>query len=87
MDREKIIKTFNDAKELVFTDDDEYTIGYNNGLEAGKNIALVLLKEQESVKPRYTPESIYSWECGACAEPFDRIANYCPNCGKPVKWT
>ena len=45
------------------------------------------LKEQEPVKPRYIPpKSIYSWECGVCAEPFDRIANYCPNCGRAVKW-
>lgn len=46
-----------------------------------------LLKEQEPVKPRHTPpKSIYSWECGVCAEPFDRIANYCPKCGRGVKW-
>ena len=44
------------------------------------------LKEQEPVKPKYTPKSIYSWECGVCAEPFDRIANYCPKCGRAVKW-
>lgn len=48
--------------------------------------AIELLKEQEPVKPRYTPKSIYSWECGVCTEPFDRIANYCPNCGRAVKW-
>lgn len=47
---------------------------------------LSLLKEQEPVKPKYTPKSIYSWECGVCAEPFDRIANYCPKCGRSVKW-
>lgn len=47
---------------------------------------LDLLKEQEPVKPKYTPKSIYSWECGVCAEPFDRIANYCPKCGRAVKW-
>ena len=49
--------------------------------------ALALLKEQEAVKPKYTPpKSIYPLECGACAEPFDRTANYCPNCRRPVKW-
>lgn len=47
---------------------------------------LDLLKEHEPVKPKYTPKSIYFWECGVCAEPFDRIANYCPKCGRPVKW-
>ena len=48
--------------------------------------AIAMLKEQEPVKPKYTPKSIYSWECGVCAEPFDRIANYCPKCGRAVKW-
>ena len=47
--RGKVIKAFDEAKELIWTDDDEYTVGYNNGLEAGKNIALTLLKEQEAV--------------------------------------
>ena len=45
-----------------------------------------LLKEQEAVKPKYTPKSIYSWECGICGEPFDRIAKFCPECGRKVKW-
>ena len=51
-----------------------------------KDMAEELLKEQEPVKPRYTSKSIYSWECGVCDEPFDRIANYCPNCGRKVQW-
>ena len=50
MDREKVIEAFDEAKELVWTDDDEYTVGYNNGLEAGKNIALAMLKEHEDVQ-------------------------------------
>ena len=45
-DMEKVIEAFDEAKELVWTDDDEYTVGYNNGLEAGKDIALALLKDQ-----------------------------------------
>lgn len=59
-------------------DDDELHEMYTN--------VIALLKEQEPVKPKYTTKSIYSWECGVCAEPFDRIANYCPNCGRAVKW-
>ena len=49
MDREKIIKAFDEAKELVWRDDDEYAVGYNNGLDAGKDIAISLLEEQESL--------------------------------------
>lgn len=48
MDKEKVIETFDEVKELVWTDVDEYTVGYNDGLEAGKNIALSLLKEQNN---------------------------------------
>ena len=48
MDREKVIKAFDDAKELVWMEDDEYTVGYNAGIEAGKNITLALLKEQNN---------------------------------------
>ena len=46
-DIEEVIKAFDEAKELVWTEDDQFTMGYNNGLETGKNIALDLLKEQE----------------------------------------
>lgn len=56
MDRKKIIEAFDDAKELVWLEDDEYTIGYNNGIEAGKNITLAMLKEQEAVVKQWTKE-------------------------------
>ncbi len=49
IDMEKVIKAFDEAKELVWRDDDEYAVGYNNGLDAGKNIAISLLKEQDSL--------------------------------------
>lgn len=48
IDREKVIKAFDDAKELVWLEDDEYTVGYNAGIEAGKNIAFALLKEDDN---------------------------------------
>jgi DNA-directed RNA polymerase subunit RPC12/RpoP len=63
MDREKVIETFDEAKELVWTDDDEYTVGYNNGLEVGKNIALAMLKEQETKYPK----------CEKCGKKIDHI--------------
>lgn len=55
IDREKVIKTFDGAKELVFLDD-EYTIGYNDGIETGKNITLTMLKEQEPKTPIHIHE-------------------------------
>lgn len=63
-DKEKVIETFDEAKELVWTDDDEYTVGYNNGLEAGKNIALALLKEQEPKTPIHIREEypVHDWK-------------------------
>ena len=81
-DRDKVIKEFADYVKYF----KPHCIGDVEDHEMLKDV-LELLKEQEPVKPKYIPpKSIYSWECGVCAEPFDRIANYCPNCGKPVKW-
>ena len=90
MDMEKVIKAFDEAKELVWTDDDEYTMGYNNGLEAGKNIAISLLKEQEVKESKwlslpYKKDRV----CERCGhdEPYkfaDKESDvflYCPHCG------
>lgn len=59
--------------------------------------AMRLLKEQEPVKPKrvnryidfdgdgqaYTPET---YDCGVCGNELPWKANYCPCCGKAVKW-
>ena len=55
--------------------------------------ALELLKEQEAVKPDH-PEEV--WLCGNCGEIVgwddwvistdDVRHNYCPKCGRKVKW-
>ena len=55
--------------------------------------ALALLKEQEPVEPKRTINSngFHYDYCGACdcilpvGRDFNR-ANYCPRCGRPVKW-
>ena len=58
--------------------------------------ALALLKAQESVEPTKPDEDNVVY-CGACGSPvgyevleppgMDYIRyNYCPNCGKAVKW-
>ena len=98
MDESKIIEAFDEAKQEVWTDDDQYTVGYNNGLEAGKNIALTLLKEQEAVKPLFKQDEkgIFVWCCGSCGaymyHIYDRIdkakeyAKFCRQCGRSVKW-
>ena len=82
-DREKVIKAFDDAKELVWCEDDEYTVGYNNGIEAGKNIALSLLKEQE-------PLAVYEGKVNkcVCANEINRYwhPEYCGFCGKKLVW-
>ena len=80
MDREKVIEAFDEAKELVWTDDDEYTVGYNNGLEAGKNIALTLLKEQEA---KQTIKQIYHVMMNRDYENPVEVTRYdwlCPTC-------
>ncbi|MBR6442715.1 MAG: hypothetical protein IKS46_03420 [Clostridia bacterium] len=90
---EKVIKAFDEAKELVWTDDDEYTVGYNNGLEAGKNIALTLLKEQNKTVNtwRYlwdAPDGSFKARCGNCGFVHFFIQGhcsqyrFCPQCGE-----
>ena len=56
-DREKVIDAFDEAKELVWIDDDEYTVGYNNGLEVGKNLAIAMLEEQQKQIDKLIKES------------------------------
>ena len=56
--------------------------------------ALELLKAQEPVKPyaEYCEHTGTKWlVCGACHEPMNKTSeetwsNYCPNCGREVKW-
>ena len=96
VDRQKIIEAFDNAKEeLLWLKDDEYTIGYNNGIEEGKNITLVLLKEQEAVEPKqvdlYGKDEWWSLVCVCpdCSAEWmsDKVdTHFCPKCGRPVKW-
>jgi hypothetical protein len=56
--------------------------------------AIALLKAQEPVKPYavYSEHTGTKWlVCGACDEPMNKVrdetwSNYCPNCGRAVKW-
>lgn len=46
------------------------------------------LKEQESVAPiRIQPGTSNPWlKCGACLEDIKGLYNYCPWCGRKIKW-
>lgn len=72
-----------DALELL--DEQQETISSLQVTIRKLSAALEEKAEQEPVKPKYTTKSIYSWKCGVCNEPFDRTANYCSQCGRPVK--
>lgn len=87
-DIEKVIEAFDEAKELVWTDDDEYTVGYNNGLEAGKNIAIALLKEHEAVETTWFEGTPFCGNCGHRLEKKNRnmVGINCPMCKRSVKW-
>lgn len=45
--------------------------------------ALELLKEQESVKPIRLENW---WKCPSCSGNIVANMNYCPGCGRKVKW-
>lgn len=95
---EKVMKGLEELCEYLFHEykvcykgDEEDT--YNRFLVA--NNALELLKVQEPVKPVV---DVDTWKCGNCGHTlehqellgdnvlFHEQYNYCPNCGKPVKW-
>ena len=49
--------------------------------------ALELLKAPEPISPM--EEEFYDvtiWHCGACGEDLLHDYNYCPTCGRKVKW-
>ena len=48
--------------------------------------ALALLKEQEAVEPKHNPLSPSEWFCGKCWMCISRFHDYCPSCGRKVKW-
>lgn len=96
IDREKVIKGLE-----IHTKPNSRCVGCpypNNGL-CGDQLymdALTLLKEQDTVTPEFVRNE---WRCGACGHVvltycFDInegemgkvIANYCPSCGRKVKW-
>lgn len=51
-----------------------------------KKMAEELLKEQEAVEPVRNNISPNDWFCGKCGVFVCRLDNYCPRCGREVKW-
>ncbi len=50
--------------------------------------AIALLKEQDAVEPISPMDESDLYRCGNCNFQLFRAAheNYCPNCGRPLKW-
>ena len=97
MDREKVIKGLEchkiDGNHRINCSDCPYYADDGSYIRCVNNLhddALALLKEQETVKPKTkTRHGAYpqiSHRCGNCGEVLYRYYNYCPSCGKVVKW-
>ena len=92
-DREKVIKGLECAigiRGVKDCDNCPYDYDFNClGCDIVMRDALALLKEQEPVEPRWTHPEVGTnlLMCGGCgiAIPFGK-PNYCPWCGKEVKW-
>lgn len=84
-DREKVEEWARDFKAYV----DELDIARDDyrGIMEYIDDALALLREQEPVKPIAEGKRPYRWfRCGNCEEPLYGPWNYCPKCGRKVKW-
>ena len=86
-DREKVIKwlehcEFHLSKACL---DCPYSKYNSRCLEAIKDDALALLREQEPVKPN--PTGIEpNYNCGKCGLPIQQGYPFCLWCGRKVKW-
>jgi hypothetical protein len=97
-DREKVIKAFEFClmppseeefeNDVCSHEDCPYYREYNGGkcISALASDALVLLKAQEPVKPTWRWDYAYCGECGFRLHWMVEKNNYCPNCGRAVKW-
>lgn len=48
--------------------------------------AIALLKDQEPVEPKPDTLSQGGWDCGKCGKWISRFHDYCPYCGREIKW-
>lgn len=91
-DREKVIKGLRDIAGFIAG-----RVGFEQARNFLRTIddAIDLLKEQEAVEPILEQDSMV---CGVCGHEViwqkmlgdgiwvDEELDYCPHCGKPVKW-
>ena len=70
--------------------DESYTM-----LREALDMAIEALEKQETFEPVEMIDDFYpigdplrtiGWRCGKCGERIGGHENYCPNCGKAVKW-
>lgn len=93
-DREKVISDLKEQIAWIRDNDFHKFPGWGHAVLAMRD-ALALLKEQEAVKPVV---DIDTWTCGNCGHTlehqkllgdnvlFHEQYDYCPMCGKKVKW-
>ncbi len=74
-------KTIEDLKQLA---KDDWILHFNDtDVKETAKAALALLKEQEPVKPIRLANW---WKCPSCSGNIVANMQYCPRCGRPVKW-
>jgi len=88
MDREKVIKGLENCKEGGSCDGCQYDINSSKCIFLLHADALALLKEHDPVKPVNVrwEMGINGGNCPKCMNWVQRSYNYCPFCGKAVKW-
>ena len=75
--------------DKLVSDTYAYDKGYADGYGKGYHDAWEKLKEQEPVKPelRMSKHGFRQWiVCGNCYGKMHGLYDYCPWCGKAVKW-
>lgn len=88
VDREKVINELVEHIESALAVDSDYVDCVHTDL---LQYTVALLKERESVKPRKCQYLQGTYACGFCdyipiGNKDGYRANYCPECGKAVKW-
>ena len=89
-DREKVIKGLECCSQLDNDDICPAECPYAQDVCCGTvqlmADALELLKAQEPVKPKWEKGYAYCGQCGYKLHWIVERNNFCPNCGKAVKW-
>lgn len=88
-DRKKVIKGLEHCQRIGDCGDCPYQEDLDPDVGCGMHAdALALLREQEPVVPSKTLDGNgYLWrDCGKCGGVLPKNAQYCPTCGRKVKW-